>query len=189
MPRTVLESEAAPVLDSERLRLRPVRRDDLPAVVELAGDRQVAEWTARIPHPYTLADAEAWYAACTDTSAGRAELVLAIERRRDGAFIGAIDLVIGPAEAPAELGFWLGRPYWNQGYMTEAVRRLIAYAFDELALPAVRACAFLGNAASARVQEKVGMRFVSHGAQAAPARACCERQAEIRELARADWRG
>jgi hypothetical protein len=42
MPRTVLESEAEPVPDSERLRLRPVRRDDLPVVVELAGDRQVA---------------------------------------------------------------------------------------------------------------------------------------------------
>ena len=73
--------------------------------------------------------------------------------------------------------------------MTEAVRRVIAYAFTRRSVPAVRACTFLGNAASARVQEKVGMRPIGNEPRHAPARGCCRRESDVHELRREDWRG
>jgi RimJ/RimL family protein N-acetyltransferase len=181
------EQAGQPILQTGRLRLRPLTTADLAMVMALAGDQQVAEQTARIPHQLTSAAAEAWMEAVTGGS-GSSETVFAIERRQDGAFLAAAGLVFGSAEEPAELGFWLGRPYWNNGYMTEAVGRLLDYAFRERGVTAVRACAFLGNAASARVQEKVGMCLIGRDVQHTPARGCCGRESEVRELRREDWR-
>lgn len=174
-----------PLLETARLRLRPLSRDDLPAVVELAGDPQVAEQTARIPHPLGMAEAEAWWAACTEVGRGRREHVMAIERRSDGAFLGAIGVILAGDDAPAELGFWLGRRYWNQGYMTEAARRFLAHVFDDLRVPLVRGRTLVGNRASACVQEKLGMRLVGRAVQTRPDR-CCGREAEVREVTPAD---
>jgi ribosomal-protein-alanine N-acetyltransferase len=188
MPPTGRDIAEAPVLESERLRLRPLIKADLPAVLVLAGDRQVAEQTARIPHPLTLAAAEAWLESAFAGTNGPKEMLFAIERKEDGAFLGAVGLGAGAGQEPAELGFWLGRPYWNRGYMTEAVRRLLRYAFQQREVPAVRACVFHGNVASVRVQEKIGMRLVGRDIQRAPARGCCGRESEVRELRREDWR-
>lgn len=156
-------------------------------VLAFAGDRDVAEQTARIPHPLTQASVESWIeAAIGDASK---ETVFAIERKQDGSFLGVVGLVLGSEEDTAELGCWLGKPYWNNGYMTEAVLRVLGYAFTQRSLPAVRACAYLGNAASVRVQEKVGMRLIGRERRAAPARGDALREAEIRELRREDWPG
>ena len=73
--------------------------------------------------------------------------------------------------------------------MTEAAQRVLDYAFRQRAVVVVRACNFLGNAASARVQEKVGMRRIGNEPRNAPARGCCRRKVGIRELRREDWRG
>lgn len=171
-------------VETERLRLRPLRLADLSAVLTLAGEREVAEQTARIPYPLTPAAAEAWLCA----AAAGEEIVFAIERKEDGAFIGAVGLVgAGKGNATAELGYWIGRSYWSRGYATEAVRQLLAYAFEGSGMPAIRACTFRENRASARVQEKVGMRLVGCTMHCAPARGCA-REAEIRELRREDWR-
>jgi RimJ/RimL family protein N-acetyltransferase len=176
-----------PVLESERLRLRPLTMADLTSVLALAGEREVAEQTARIPYPLTRAAAETWISAASDSS-GQAEIVFAIERKQDHVFLGAVGLVLaGEGNELSELGYWLGRKYWNRGYATEAVRWLLVYVFEQCGLQAIRACTFVGNPASARVQEKVGMRLVGHDVQQAPARDCCEREAEVRELRREDW--
>ena len=174
---------AAPTLDTDRLVLRAMTRADIPAIAALAGDAEVATRTANIPFPYSVKDAVAWFEKRRVSGPDRTELVFVLERRRDHAFLGVLGLVIRSRYEPAEIGYWLGKAYWNQGYMTEAVRRVLGFAFDEFDFAAVRAAAFPDNAASIRVQEKLGMRLVGREVHPAPARGG-DREVEVREIVR-----
>ena len=187
MPITGLESGCAQrPLEAVRLILRPPVPADLPAIVRLAGAWEVAQFTARIPHPYAQADGEAWLAAMDRGRAEGRELVFAIQGRDDPTFMGAIGLVLIHDENAAGAGFWLGRPYWGQGYMTEALDRLLRFSFEELGLVRVQAAAMAENAASIRVQEKAGMAHIGEKMEAAPARGG-DRPVEVREITRAGW--
>jgi RimJ/RimL family protein N-acetyltransferase len=141
-----------PVLKTERLVLRGPARGDLANIVALAGDRRVAQNTARIPHPYSVADAEGFIASANQK---RGEAVFTIEL--DGALIGicGVDL----RQDGAELGYWLGVPFWGHGYATEAARAVIDYAFAELGHDALQSGARVSNPASRRVLEKCGFQW------------------------------
>jgi RimJ/RimL family protein N-acetyltransferase len=141
-----------PVLKSARLVLRAPARSDVSALVALAGDRRVAENTARIPHPYIAADALAVLAAINQTGG---ETVFAIEL--DGALIGMCGL--DPRQDGAELGYWLGVPFWGRGYATEAARAVIDYAFAERGHDVLQSGARVSNPASRRVLEKCGFQW------------------------------
>ena len=73
--------------------------------------------------------------------------------------MGAIGLVVQPEHSRAALGYWIGVPYWGQGYATEAGREVVRYAFDELGLNRVYAFHFTRNPASGRVLQKIGMVY------------------------------
>jgi 8-oxo-dGTP diphosphatase len=185
---TIDRKAAAPlVLECARLVLRPLARSDVRAVVELAGDEAVATRTSRIPYPLTAEDAEGWIVDAEGGNALDDEIVFAIERREDSRLIGAIGLVLGQEGAPPSVGYWLGRPFWNQGFVTEAVRRLLDFAFDVLGVAAIQAEAFPDNAASIRVQKKVGLEYVGREMQPAPARGG-EREVVIHAIRREKWR-
>ena len=81
-----------------------------------------------------------------------------ITRAEDGALLGAIGLEINAEMQRAELGYWIGKPYWNHGYCTEAAQAVVRFAFDVLGLRRVFANHFGRNAASGRVMQKAGMR-------------------------------
>jgi RimJ/RimL family protein N-acetyltransferase len=138
------------VLESQRLILRPYRPSDIEAMTVWLGDFDVSRMMARIPHPYTEEDAEAFLAR-----EPAEEQVFAIERKADGVFLGATG--INPAEG-YEFGYWLGKPFWGFGYATEAVARLVAYAFARFGVDAVRAGFFADNPASGHVLAKLGAR-------------------------------
>ncbi len=186
MPTTAPRPRAGPRLAGRRLVLRPLDRGDVEAIAVLANDADVAKFTASIPHPYTRADAERWLDALEAEDGAVAKIVFAIERRTVATLLGAVGLVMAAGEQQAELGYWLGKPHWNQGYMTEAVRLVLRHAFRDLGLERVRAGAFLDNAASIRVQEKVGMRYTGRETWPAPARGG-DHLADVYELSRADW--
>jgi RimJ/RimL family protein N-acetyltransferase len=141
-----------PVLKTDRLVLRALCQRDVPVIVQLAGDRRVAENTARIPHPYTAADAEGLLASINQKGG---ETVFALEL--DGALIGMSGL--DPRTDGAELGYWLGVPFWGCGYATEAVRAVIDYAFSELGHELLHSGARVSNPASRRVLEKCGFQW------------------------------
>jgi len=141
-----------PVLKTDRLVLRTLCQRDVPVIVQLAGDRRVAENTARIPHPYTAADAEG---LLTSINQKGSETVFALEL--DGALIGMSGL--DPCTDGAELGYWLGVPFWGCGYATEAVRAVIDYAFSELGHELLQSGARVSNPASRRVLEKCGFQW------------------------------
>ncbi|HJT16417.1 MAG TPA: GNAT family N-acetyltransferase [Thermoanaerobaculia bacterium] len=137
---------------TERLLLRPFTPDDAPEVQRLAGAREVALNTLHIPHPYPDGAAEAWIAK----QGIGPEVVFAIDA--DGQLAGAIGLVIDRSNDRAELGYWIGVPFWSRGYATEAGRAIVRFGFDELELHRVFAQVFTRNPASARVLQKIGMR-------------------------------
>ncbi len=168
-------------LDAARVRLRRFELSDAPVVAELAGDPAVAQWTANIPHPYGLDDAQAFVGAA---QASRDSHVFAIERRLDGRLIGACGF--GHHWGAEEVGYWIGRPYWSHGYATEALRRLLRLAFRTVGLDSVTAEVLPENAASRRVVEKLGFLPEGTSERHLPARGASRRLERLR-LTRADW--
>lgn len=146
---------AKPTLETARLKLRPYREADIAELLPLIGTREVAATTLRIAHPYTEQDARAFFALAQEPD----KLWLAITLRADGRQIGGIGLRLEPQQQHGELGYWLGVPYWGQGYATEAAREMLRYGFEELGLHRIFASHFKHNPASGRILKKLGMRY------------------------------
>ncbi len=139
-------------LRTERLTLRAPRPADAKAIARIANDLRIARNTARLPHPYRLADAEHFIDA-VNKQAGEATFVVL----RDGEVIGACG--IDPRDGVPEIGYWLGVPHWGRGYATEAVRAVIDHAFGDLRHETLQAGARVSNPASRRVLEKCGFQW------------------------------
>lgn len=148
-----------PRLASERLLLRPFALEDAPAVQRLAGAREVASTTLSIPHPYEDGMAEQWIESHAPRYLVGLLVSFAITERASGELAGAIGLALQPEHARAELGYWIGVPFWNRGYATEAVRAVLDFGFGTVGLHRVYATHFTRNPASGRVMQKLGMRY------------------------------
>ena len=130
--------------------------EDADSLVRYANNRRIARWLRdRFPYPYTLLDAETFLAAVAALNPPTTFAIAA-----DDEAIGGIGLEFGTDihRFTAELGYWLGEPFWGRGIMTEAVRHLTAWAFENLEVHRIYATAFAGNQASARVLEKAGFQ-------------------------------
>lgn len=147
-----------PTLRTERLLLRPPLPTDAPAIQQLAGDARIASTTANIPHPYEDGLAEAWIASCAESHARGEAVTLAILLAGEQRLVGAMGLHLSPEHARAELGYWIGVPFWNRGYASEAGRRVLRYGFETLGLERIHAMHFARNPASGRVMQKIGMQ-------------------------------
>jgi [ribosomal protein S5]-alanine N-acetyltransferase len=123
-------------------------------LLPLIGTREVAATTLRIAHPYTEQDARAFLQLANDPD----KLWLAITQRSDGRQIGGIGLRVEKQHQHAELGYWLGAPFWGHGYATEAANEMVRYGFDTLALHRIFASHFKHNPASGRILTKIGMK-------------------------------
>jgi RimJ/RimL family protein N-acetyltransferase len=156
-------TEVQPTLRTARLVLRPFVRSDAADIQRLVGVREVAEMTANIPHPYPDGAAESWIRGLEHSRSqgimNASELVFAITDAASGAMLGAVGLVQLPAHARAELGYWVARDSWGQGYATEAACAVLEFGFGTLGLERIDATYMTGNPASARVMQKLGMVF------------------------------
>jgi RimJ/RimL family protein N-acetyltransferase len=157
IPREQYRERSIPVLETKRLVLRAPRLEDAKKVATLANDRRIAENTARIPHPYKMADAESFICGA-NKAGGEAVFLITL---RDRTVIGACGIM--PQEPVPELGYWLGVPHWGKGYATEALHAVIDYAFTDLAHEALQAGARVTNPASRRVLEKCGFQWTGVG--------------------------
>jgi len=144
-------------LETERLLLRPPEASDIAAMVALANDYDVAKNLSRLPHPYGEDDAKSFIAHADEGRAKGSDFNFAIIGKRDDAFMGVVGARLRD-NGLFEIGYWLGKPYWGQGYATEAARKLAGFTFHALKATKVTAGYFHDNPASAHVLEKVGFR-------------------------------
>ena len=157
LPSETLRESCIPVLGTARLILRAPRLGDVKTVAVLANDRRIAENTARIPHPYRVADAEDFIA-----SANLGSEVTFVITLRNGTVIGACGYTQVDRHPP-EIGYWLGVKHWGKGYATEAVRAMIDHVFADTDAEAIQAAARVTNPASRRVLEKCGFQWTGAG--------------------------
>ncbi|MBA5777049.1 GNAT family N-acetyltransferase [Stappia sp. F7233] len=141
----------AEILKTARLVLRAPDEGDIDRLVELAGDYEVSKMLAVVPHPYERDHAEDWIAHCGEV-AGDEERSFAID---DGnGLIGAVSFR-RLRESP-RIGYWLGRPYWGMGYMSEAAHAALTWLFSVHDVTSVVAEAMRDNPASIAVLRKLG---------------------------------
>jgi RimJ/RimL family protein N-acetyltransferase len=156
------------VIRTARLQLRPARADDEDSLFPLFANWEVVRWLTSPPWPYRREDMVSFVAL---QEQDEPEMRFAIAR--DGTLIGLVGVRLRRAshlqrgDGP-NIGYWLGQPYWGGGYMTEAARGVIARVFATTAHEVIYSGALAGNAASLRVQEKLG--FVRDGDTMAYAR-------------------
>ncbi|MFO1134299.1 MAG: GNAT family N-acetyltransferase [Rhodoblastus sp.] len=157
-------------LETQRLWLRWPTAADATGIEKLAGEREIAEFTARIPHPYPRGGAEGFVlAARTANAEGRGlHLALAL-RQKPGVAIGMVSLE-GAGET-LELGYWLGRMYWGSGLMSEAIGSLLDFVWLATDVERIEAAAALPNLRSQRALERAGFVATGEALVDAPARA------------------
>jgi len=136
---------------TERLLLRPGWIEDAAALTAAIGDREIARNLARVPWPYTSADAESFLTQPAHPLRPRFLICL----RDSNHIVGGIGL---SGDIEAELGYWIARDHWGRGYATEAGHAVIALADCSLRLPRIKARRALDNAASANVLRKLGFQ-------------------------------
>ena len=158
-PEKSMTVHTIPTLTSTRLMLRAFTLDDAPHLDRLLRTLEMGAATLYIPYRYPPGAAEDWIRSHPSAATAGEEYTWAITRRDRGDVIGVIGLQTVRNHKRGDLGYWLGVPYWNQGYMTEAVRRVIAFAFDDLGLVRVEGGHVPDNLASARVMDKAGMAY------------------------------
>ncbi len=149
--------KSIPTIPRKRLSLRPFTGGDVDDIQRLAGEAAIADTTMNIPHPYTVGMAREWisrHAPSFETGEG---VTWAVTLKEDRRLVGAISLMGIKEDHQAELGYWIGKPYWNRGYCSEAGGAVLEYAFTELGLVRVHASHLSRNPASGRVMQKLGM--------------------------------
>ncbi len=146
---------------NERVYLSEIVSGDRDALVEHLNDRQIYDATLRIPYPYSKSDADRFLRQVAESKAHIGQPLHFGIRQLDQQLIGGCgfgDLTCGHR---AEIGYWLARPYWGQGIMTDVVRAACEFASTQWRLVRITAYVFESNHASARVLEKNG--FVLEG--------------------------
>jgi RimJ/RimL family protein N-acetyltransferase len=151
------ELKSYPELRTDRLILRELALEDAPSLQRLAGEWEVARMMLFIPHPYEDGMAEEWIATCRPAYEAGERTTWAVALREKGTLIGSITLHLHPLHDNAELGYWIGKPYWGCGYATEAAEEAVRYGFEELGLHRIHSSHFGSNHASGKVMRKVGM--------------------------------
>ena len=175
------------ILETERLILRPFQISDSETVEKLAGDKQIASTTLHIPHPYPKGGAAEWIATHEPKYLEGKGVVYAITLKNNGELVGSISLMNMVKGHQAELGYWVGVPYWSKGICTEAGNALLEYGFETLGLNRVHACYLSRNPASGRVMEKLGMRYEGTRRQHILKWGVYE-DLELKGILRSDWK-
>jgi ribosomal-protein-alanine N-acetyltransferase len=150
-----------PTLYTERLILRPHSVWDADDLQKLINDKDVASTTLNIPHPYTLEDAIDFLSKREGSyeETGSPQFAIA---HKDGYFIGGIGMSLNKEHENAEIGYWIGKPYWGKGYCTEAASAVVKYGFEVMGLNRIHATHMTRNPASGRVMQKIGMKYEGH---------------------------
>jgi 8-oxo-dGTP diphosphatase len=157
---------AGPLLRTARILLRPLEAEDAPEFHRLINDWDICRKLPDAPFPYPAALAGEWIAAAAaDRAAGKAEQ-FALVHESTGALIGCAGLRLARDRKSAELGYWLGKRYWGQGFGQEVTTRLTGWGFATLSLGKITATVAADNAASVTLLTRAGFTLTGKGGQA-----------------------
>jgi RimJ/RimL family protein N-acetyltransferase len=161
-------------LEAKRLWLRWPRVQDAAAITRLAGDKDVADMVGILPHPFPSGEAEKLVFEARKANAIGSQIKLAIaDRRRPDVFMGIVGSRMlskaGDTRHRASFGYWLGAPYWGQGFATEAAHALIDALFSYTDVTELESSIRVINPSSRRVAEKCGFQFIGSDMWDAPA--------------------
>jgi RimJ/RimL family protein N-acetyltransferase len=148
-----------PRLETERLILRRLELDDAERVQSLANDRDIACMVTPMPHPYHLQDARDWIALTQAEMDMKTSFAFAVVLKSTNELIGDVEVGNETVNRRGEMGYWVGKAYWGHGYMSEAARRVVQFAFEVVGLNRVFATHYPRNPASGRVMQKIGMTY------------------------------
>jgi len=163
------------ILETPRLVLRPLSRDDAPEVYALYSDWEISQCLSRISWPFSVEAAHRFVADSEAALLDGLSYMLGMFKRDGGAFVGIVALRIpsfNPSYSEQErredaglgiLGYSVARSYWNEGFATEAARGVITWAFDVLGLSRIQASPLRENVASQRVLSRLGFTVEEPG--------------------------
>jgi len=151
-----------PRLETQRLLLRAFELSDSADVQRLANDKRVVSTLRSLPYPYEYGDAMRWIGTQKEEFQNGKAANFAVTHMNSGELIGSIGLLINKANESAELGYWLGITYWDNGYCSEAAVAVLRYGFGGLKLNRIHAHHMLRNPASGRVMRKIGLKREGH---------------------------
>ncbi len=158
---------------TDRLTLRDPEERDLPGITELIGDLAVSRMLSRVPHPYTLKDASAWFRHINEPDSEDWQIIAIV---MDGRTVGMIGFR-RKSDQPL-IGYWLGKPFWGRGIMSEACSAAVGWFFDSHADDILHSGVFEDNPGSLRIQEKLGFELV--GSEMVMCLATGERRLELK---------
>ena len=167
-----------------RVELEPIDLRHALAIQRLASDPTIGA-TSNVTVPYPSDGAVRFIRQAVRQWRAGKDFVFAVVA--SGEAVGACSLLgVGGVPRGAELGYWIGRPYWGRGYATDAARRVVGFGFRDLALQRIRSSCLVRNPASGRVLQKVGFRQKGIGGNPDPKWKPTDRFV-LFELSRSDW--
>ncbi|NLA78030.1 MAG: GNAT family N-acetyltransferase [Erysipelothrix sp.] len=146
-------------LTTSRLRLRRFTLDDVAATAQLCNNINLYQATANLPYPYTEDHATSWITSHQKAWEEGLGFEWALVDKKTDQLLGCVGIFIDKEHQRGEIGYWIGEPFWNQGYASEAAQAIINHGFEELQLNRIFACHLAFNQASGRVMEKAGMFY------------------------------
>ena len=148
-----------PEIVTERLILnQPTERDREQLLLHLNETSEFSENTLSMPYPYTDKSADFWLHLAKEGFENHDAFIFAIREKENRKLIGGIGLLLVSQHKIAEAGYWIAKPFWNKGYVTEALTALLKFGFLELNLNKIYANFYPHNPASGKVLEKCGMK-------------------------------
>jgi len=146
------------IITTDRLILRLFQTSDATTVTKLCNNYNIYKNTLYLPYPYSLNDALSWIERHYDNFLADNSYEFAITDKQTNEVLGAIALSNNKGLNQGEIAYWVGEPYWGNGYATEAAQSVLQFAFEEKKLHKVFARYFSSNPASGKVMEKIGMK-------------------------------
>lgn len=148
-----------PLLTTERLILRPFQLSDTTKVQTLAGNELIANGTINIPHPYADGIAGQWIGKHLAGWHSQQSAIYAITLKSNYQLIGCVGLH-NIADRTAQLGYWIGVPFWGKGYCTEAAKRITEFGFKRMDLEMIYGQHLSRDSSSGKILQKIGMEHV-----------------------------
>jgi [ribosomal protein S5]-alanine N-acetyltransferase len=143
--------DAFPELYTQRLKLRKIQVEDIPSLVKYADNKKITDHILNMSYPYREPDAVFRISYVVQGFKNKTRYVFAITLKAQEEFIGEASLHLDGGPRSAQLGYWVGEPFWNKGIATEAVEAVLKFGFEKLNLDVIYATCHAENTASERV--------------------------------------